>query len=142
MTRSINRKNLIAVGLTRLIHGFGFDIFNVVYQPFLLELTNSIVITGIIVSMGSIMQFLPMPIIGKISDKYQKKLLLILSIIIYILGLSFLIVSTPFTTYYALIGIMIYFLGFTLNNLNTQFVIAENTDRSKGFIYGIMFFVF
>lgn len=142
MTKRNNRKNLIAVGLTRFIHGFGFDIFYVVYQPFLLELTNSIVITGIIVSMGSIMQFLPMPLIGKISDKYQKKLLLILSIIIYALGLSLLIVSTSLTIYFALIGIMLYFLGFTLNNLNTQFVIAENTDKSKGFIYGIMFFVF
>ena len=142
MTKIINRRNLVAVGLTRLIHGFGFDIFNVVYQPFLLELTNSIVITGIIVSMGSIMQFLPMPLIGKISDKYQKKVLLILSMIIYILGLSFLIISTPFTIYYALIGIMIYFLGFTLNNLNSQFVISENTNKSKGFIYGLMFFVF
>ncbi|TFG23672.1 MAG: MFS transporter [Promethearchaeota archaeon] len=137
-----NRRNLLAVALTRLIHGFGFDIFNVVYQPFLLELTNSILITGIIVSMGSIMQFLPMPLIGKISDKYQKKVLLVLSVIIYILGLSFLIISTPFTIYYALIGIMIYFLGFTLNNLNSQFVISENTNKSKGFIYGIMFFVF
>jgi len=142
MTKRNNRKNLIAIGLTRLIHGFGYDIFYVVYQPFLLELTNSIVITGIIVSIGSIMQFLPMPLIGKISDKYQKKLLLILSIIIYVLGLSLLIVSTSLTIYYALIGIMLYFLGFTLNNLNTQFVIAENTDKSKGFIYGIMFFVF
>ena len=134
MTKKNNRKNLIAIALTRLIHGFGFEMFYVIYQPFLLEITNSIVITGIIVSLGSIMQFLPTPIFGKISDKYQKKLLLILSIVIYVIGLSFLTVSTSLTIYYAVIGIMIYFLGFTPNNLNTQFVIAENSDKSKGFI--------
>jgi MFS family permease len=138
----IKRKNLLAVSFTRILHGFGLDIFNVIYQPFLLELTNSLLITGIIISIGSIMQFLPMPIIGKISDKYHRKGLLIISIMITILGLTFLILSGPISIYYAVIGIIIYFLGFTLNNLNSQFLIAENSDKSKGVVYGIMFFAF
>ncbi|NHJ24930.1 MAG: MFS transporter [Candidatus Lokiarchaeota archaeon] len=138
----IKRRNLLAISLTRVLHGFGLDIFNVVYQPFLLELTNSLLITGIIVSIGSVMQFLPMPLIGKISDKYHRKILITASMPITIIGITFFIISNPSAIYYAIIGIMIYFLGFTLNNLNSQFAIAENTDKSKGFIYGIMFFAF
>jgi MFS family permease len=140
--KKTKQRNLLAISLTKILHGFGLDIFNVVYQPFLLELTNSLIITGIIVSIGSIMQFLPMPIIGKISDRYHRKILTTVSMPITILGITFFIISSPSAIYYAIIGIMIYFLGFTLNNLNSQFIVAENTDKSKGLIYGIMFFAF
>jgi len=134
------RQNLIAIAITKLIHGFGTSMFTIVYQPFLLELTNSIVLTGLIVSIGSIMQFLPMPIVGKFSDKYNRKYILISSIPLYIIGLSFLILANSYSLYYVVLGIILYFLGFIINNLNTQFLVAENSDRSKGMIFGFMFF--
>ncbi len=56
-----------------IIHGFGVSAFNVVLQPFMLEFTGSLFYTGIIISISSIMQFLPMPFIGKLSDKYGLK---------------------------------------------------------------------
>ncbi|MFX0039009.1 MAG: MFS transporter [Promethearchaeota archaeon] len=138
----IKRKNLITIAITKLIHGFGTGIFAVIYQPFLLELTNSIVLTGLFISIGSIMQFMPMPLIGKFSDKFNRKYILISSIPIYILGLSFLILATPTSVYFILFGIIFYFLGFIINNLNAQFLTAENTNKSKGLTFGFMFFAY
>ncbi|MFW9969490.1 MAG: MFS transporter [Candidatus Odinarchaeota archaeon] len=136
----IKRKNLTALAITKLIHGFGTGMFIVVYQLLLLELTNSIVLTGLIVSIGLIMQFIPMPLIGKMSDKFKRKYTLISSIPIYILGLLLLIYATPTSLYLAIFGIMLYYLGFIINNLNAQFLVTENANKSKGLIFGFMFF--
>ena len=134
------RRNLIALAITKLIHGFGTGMFTIVYQPFLLELTNSIVLTGLIISIGAVMQFLPMPIIGKFSDRFNRKYLLISSIPLYILGLLLLVIANTNSLYYIILGIILYFLGFIINNLNTQFLVAENSNKSKGVIFGFMFF--
>ncbi|MFX0034071.1 MAG: MFS transporter [Candidatus Hermodarchaeota archaeon] len=136
----IKRRNLIALAITRLIHGFGTGIFMVVYQPYLLELTNSIFLTGLFISIGIAMQFLPMPLIGKFSDRNNRKYVLILSIPIYIIGLLFLIIANTNSLQYAIFGIILYFLGFSMINLNTQFLVSENSNKSKGLIFGFMFF--
>lgn len=134
------RRNLIVLAITKLIHGFGTTMFAVVYQPYLLELTNSIVLTGLFISVGSIIQFMPMPLIGKLSDRFNRKYTLISSIPIYIIGLLFLIIANQSSLYFVVFGIIFYFLGFMLNNLNAQFLVAENTNDSKGIIFGFMFF--
>ena len=136
------RRNLSAIAITKLIHGFGTGLFAVVYQPYLLELTNSIVLTGLFITIGSIMQFVPMPLIGKLTDKYNRKYMLITSIPIYIVGLLFLVFSNQTSLYLVLFGIIFYFLGMILNNLNAQFLIAENSNKSKGTTFGFMFFSF
>ncbi len=134
------RRNLITLAITKFIHGFGTGMFTIVYQPFLLDLTNSIVLTGLIISIGSAMQFLPMPIVGKFSDKFNRKYILISSIPLYIIGLLLLIIARPTSLYYVILGIILYFLGFIVNNLNTQFLVSENSNESKGLIFGFMFF--
>jgi len=134
------RRNLIVLVITRLIHGFGTSIFTIIYQPFLLELTNSIVLTGLFISIGSIIQFIPMPLIGKISDRFNRQYILISSIPIYIIGLLFFIFANQSSLYFVVFGIIFYFLGFILNNINAQFLVAENTNESKGIIFGFMFF--
>ncbi|MHA1456462.1 MAG: MFS transporter, partial [Promethearchaeota archaeon] len=108
---------------TKLLHGFGANIFNVIYQPFLLELTGSLVLTGIIISIGSIMQFLPMPFIGKLSDRYNRKILIISSMPVFMMGVFLLMIASPSAIYYAILGILIYFLGATINGLNSQFIV-------------------
>jgi len=136
------RNNLIAISLTKLIHGFGTNIFNVIYQPFLLEITNSLVLTGFIVSLGSIMQFLPMPFIGRLSDKYNRKILITLSMPVFMMGVFLFMIANPSTIYYAILGMLIYFFGATINGLNSQFIVSENSEKSKGLIFGFMFFSF
>jgi MFS family permease len=81
-----------------------------------------------------------MPLIGKLSDKFNRKLIITISMPVYILGIFLLIIANPATLFFAVLGIMIYFLGFTINNLNSQFIVAESTTKSKGLIYGFMFF--
>ena len=138
----IKRKNLLAISFTKLIHGFGSNIFSVIYQPYLLELTKSLVLTGIIISIGSIMQFLPMPFIGKLSDRYNRKILITSSMPVFMMGVFLLMIASPSAIYYAILGILIYFFGFTTNNLNSQFIVSESSNKSKGLIYGFIFFSF
>ena len=66
----------------------GAGMFNVVYQPFILDITGSVLMMGIVVTIGGIVQFLPMPLIGKLSDKYGRKRMMLGSIPFYILGLT------------------------------------------------------
>ncbi len=135
----IKKKNLTAISITKVIHGFGIAMFNVIYQPFILDITKSLFFTGIIVSIGSIMQFLPMPLVGRLSDKLGHKNTLILSIPVWILGLLSLVFVNSNVLYLLVFGIAMYFLGITLNNINAQFLVSLNSGNSKGLMYGLVF---
>jgi len=113
--------------------------FNVIYQPFLLDLTNSLFITGVLVTLGSIMQFLPMPLAGKISDRLGHKNTILTSFPLYIFGLVLIFISDSNSMLYLIFGIIVYYLGFTLNNMNAQFLVAENSESSKGLMYSLIF---
>ncbi|MBY8979171.1 MAG: MFS transporter [Candidatus Lokiarchaeota archaeon] len=138
----VKSRNILALCIAKLIHGFGASMFNVVYQPFLLDLTNSLFITGVLVTLGSVMQFLPMPLVGKLSDRIGHKTTIIASIPLYILGLVLIFISDSNNILYLIFGIVVYFLGFTLNNMNGQFLVAENSGSSKGLMYSLIFFSF
>jgi len=58
------------------------------------------------------------------------------------MGVFLFMIATPSTVYYAILGILLYFLGFAINNLNSQFIVSESSNKSKGLIYGFMFFSF
>jgi len=85
---------------------------------------------------------MPMPLVGRLSDKFNRKYLLLSSIPIFIIGLVFLILANPSNLYFVIFGIIFYFIGFIINNLNAQFLVAENSDKSKGRVFGFMFFSF
>ena len=138
-TAKIKSRNILVLCIAKLIHGFGVSMFNVVYQPFLLDLTKSLLITGVLVTIGSIIQFLPMPLVGKLSDRLGHKNTIIASIPLYLIGLILLIMSDSNKILYLFFGIVVYFLGFTLNNMNSQFLVAENSESSKGLMYGLIF---
>ena len=139
MTKRVRKKNLVALSGTKVLHGFGVAMFTVIYQPFILDITKSLFLTGIIVSLGSIMQFLPMPLVGRLSDKLGHKNTLIMSIPLYILSLVSLIYANSNAIYLLIFGILVYFLGLTLNTINSQFLVSVNSSSSKGFMYGIVF---
>ncbi|MFW9865988.1 MAG: MFS transporter [Candidatus Thorarchaeota archaeon] len=138
----VKRKNLWVLFFINLIHGMGAGMFNVVYQPFILELTGSILYTGIFVTIGGFIQFVPMPFIGKLSDRIGRKKMMLISIPIYILGLSSLIYSNSNRVIFLLIGILLYFLGAIMNNLSSLIFISENSNKSKGLMYGLILFSF
>jgi MFS family permease len=138
----VKRKNLWALFFINLIHGMGAGMFNVVYQPFILDITGSVLMVGIIVTIGGIVQFLPMPLIGKLSDKYGRKKMMLSSIPFYLLGLSSLIFTTLNTPYLLILGIILYFFGVVINNLSSLIFISENSNKSKGLMYGLILFSF
>ncbi len=85
----IGRTNLYAMMFTSLFYGIGSNMFFIVYVPFLYEFTDSIIIIGVITTLGSIIQFLMMPWIGRLSDKYGRKLFWYFDSPLMILGLIF-----------------------------------------------------
>jgi len=65
----VRRINFYFLIFNVLMYGFGSSMFFIVYIPFLYEFTDSIFIIGVITTLGSIIQFLIMPWIGKLSDR-------------------------------------------------------------------------
>ena len=138
----IKRKNLWALFFINLIHGMGAGMFNVVYQPFILDITDSVLIMGILVTIGGIVQFLPMPLIGKLSDKYGRKKMMLTSIPFSLFGLICLIFSSSTSIFFLIFGIILYFFGAVINNLSSLIFISENSNKSKGLMYGLILFSF
>jgi len=136
----IKQRNLWALFFCNLARGFGTGMFMVLIQPFILELTGSILITGIIISIAGAVQFLNMPLVGKLSDRFGRKNLLLVGIFISILALFFLIISNPSVLHLLIIGVIFFYLGFSVENTNRQIFISENTVKSKGLMYGLMLF--
>ena len=138
----VKMRNLWSQIIMNLIHGFGFSAFNVVLQPFIFTLTGkSLFYTGIIVSISNIMQFLPMPLIGKLSDKYGIKTIWLFGPPIFAFGLIILVFTSNIPI--LIMGILIYVLGAMVNSLNFQIFVSENSGGSKkGIMYGFVFFAY
>jgi len=137
----VKKRNLWSQILMNIIHGFGISAFNVVLQPFILEFTGSLFYTGIIISISGIMQFLPMPFIGKLSDKYGLKKIWLFGPPIYAFGLIILIVTNNIP--FLIIGVLTYMLGAMVNSLNFQLFVSENSGGTKkGIMYGLVFFAY
>jgi len=138
----VKMRNLWSQIIMNLIHGFGFSAFNVVLQPFIFTLTGkSLFYTGIIVSISNIMQFLPMPLIGKLSDKYGIKTIWLFGPPIFAFGLIILVFTSNIPI--LIVGILIYVLGAMVNSLNFQIFVSENSGGSKkGIMYGLVFFAY
>jgi MFS family permease len=139
---SVKKRNLRAQIIMNLIHGFGFSAFNVVLQQFIYKLTgDSLFLTGIIISISNIMQFLPMPLIGMLSDKYGIKKIWLFGPPIFAFGLIILVFSNSIPI--LIVGILIYVLGAMVNSLNFQIFVSENSGGSKkGIMYGLVFFAY
>ncbi len=138
----LKRENLKVLFFINLIHGMGVGMFNVVYQPYVLEITNSIMITGVLITLGAFIQFIPMPLVGKFSDRIGRRKLMLISMPFYVLGLISLIFSNSNTLILLILGIVFYYLGFIMNNLSTLIFISENSNSSKGLMYGLILFSF
>ncbi len=142
ISEKIKRRNLWVLNLCNLLYGIGIGMFNVVYQPFVLDLTSSILFTGIIVTIGGIVQFLPLPVIGRLSDRIGRKKVILCGILLYLIGLAFLIFSDSNNLSLLVVGIIFYFFGVAMHTFNINISVAENSDKKKGLLYGLMLFSF
>ena len=135
----IKKRNLWALFFIALIYGFSSSQFFIVYQPFLLEITGSIFITGILITLGGIIIFLPMPWVGKLSDRYNRKKIWLFDVPLAILGLIFLIFAKNLM--FLVAGIVFYFMSEVIGEISHQIYVSESSDKSKkGLSFGFMFF--
>jgi len=87
------------------------------------------------------MQFLPMPLIGKLSDKYGIKTIWLFGPPIFAFGLIILVFTSNIPI--LIVGFLIYVLGAMVNSLNFQIFVSENSGGSKkGKMYGLVFFAY
>ena len=61
--------------------------FNVAYQPYMLGIAGSVFNAGFFITLAGVMQFAPLPIIGKIADRYGYRNTMLLAIPFYIIGI-------------------------------------------------------
>jgi len=133
------KTNLKVLLVINFLQGFAFASYQVVFQPYIYEITGSESTLGIIVSLGMFLQFLPQQVAGKYADKHGRKILMSIGFIIFILGL----IPLSFSDNLGVIigGVVVFYLGFGILDPALQNSINENSDKKKGgFWYGLMFF--
>ena len=85
------RKNRGVFMIENVLTGFGSSCYSIAFIPFLYEITNyNLLLTGIFVSLFNFMWFLPAPISGKLSDRFGRKKMKIITLPIAILGIVLL----------------------------------------------------
>ena len=136
------RRNFYACLVMAFLYGIGQTVFNIVYQPFLFEITGqSIFMTGFLISIGSILQFLPMPWIGKYSDLLGRKVIWYIGSPFLILGISIFIFIDNIV--FLIFGIISYSLGILILNFIFIIFVSENsTETKKGINFGLVYFFF
>ncbi|MHA1192789.1 MAG: MFS transporter [Promethearchaeota archaeon] len=135
----VQKRNLWALFFIGLIYGFTSRPFFLVYQPFLLENTGSVFITGILVTLGGIILFLPKPWVGKLSDKYRRKKVWLLSLPFFYTGMTFLLFAENLT--FLVPGIILFHLGQAIGEISYfMFISASSEKTKKGILFGLMFF--
>jgi len=133
------KKNLWALFFIGLIYGFASRPFFLVYQPFLLEITGSIFITGILVTLGGIVAFFPKPWVGRLSDKYNRKKVWMLDAPLFFIGMSFLLFAESLI--FLVPGIIFYYLSEVVGEISYNMYISACSDKTKkGKLFGLMFF--
>jgi len=100
-----------------------------VYQPFLLEITGSVFITGILVTLGGIFMFLPNPWVGKLSDKFNRKKVWLLSIPFFYIGMTFLFFAENLIL--LIPGIIFFYLNQVIGSISFYMHISANSIKTK-----------
>ena len=146
INKKANRQNLWIFMIRNLISGFGESCINIAYLPFLYQVTNNnLFITGLFSTLFIVLWFIPSPISGKLSDKFGRKKMLIISKPIGILGVGLLFFVNKNNLYLLILSTFLQAIGFMSSNMNRQILISESNNNSKeglGRIFGIMAFLF
>jgi len=146
MIKKAKRKNLWAFMAGNIIAGFGDSCANIAYMPFLYEVTNyNLFLTGLFTTLSAIFWFFPLPISGKLSDRFGRKKMMIISKPIAIIGSILLLFINQNNLYLLIISIILRSVGFMSSNLNYNIIVSESNQDSKnglGHIFGIMAFLY
>ena len=144
--KKAKRRNLWAFMFGNSIGGFGDSCINIAYIPFLYEVTSyNLFLTGLMVTIYQIMWFLPLPLSGRLSDKFGRKNMMIFSAPISMSGVILLFFVNQSNLYLLLISQILRPLGFASGNMNYQILISESNDDSNnglGHTFGILTFLY
>lgn len=136
----IRRTNFYFLIFNALFYGFASNMFFIVYVPFLYEFTDSIFIIGVIITLGSIIQFAIMPWIGRLSDRYGRKLFWYFDSPLMILGLFFFLFAD--NLFNVIAGALIFNFGLGIGySIYQVFVMENSVETKKGFNYGLLGFL-
>ncbi len=124
----IKKRNLRACFIMFLLFGFGNG-FMFVLQPLLLEITNSLFPTGLILTLAVLFQVLSMPWVGKLSGRFGKKQIMLIGVMLSIFSGLLLIVANSMI----LVGIavILFYLGGVMWGINSDLIVSENSIESK-----------
>ena len=135
----VQKRNLWALFFIGLIYGFASRPFFLVYQPFLLKITGSLFITGILVTLGGIILFLPKPWVGRLSDKFNRKKVWLLEIPLFFTGMIFLFFAENLI--FLVPGIILFYLTEVVGEISFNMYISASSNKTKkGILFGLMFF--
>jgi len=135
----VQKRNLWALFIIGLIYGFASRPFFLVYQPFLLEITGSIFITGILVTLGGIVMFFPKPWAGRLSDKFNRKRVWLLEAPLFFIGMIFIFIAD--NVMFLVIGTIFFHLSAVFGGISYNMFISISGDKTKkGILFGLMFF--
>jgi MFS family permease len=135
----VQKRNLWALFIIGLIYGFASRPFFLVYQPFLLEITGSMFITGILVTLGGIVMFFPKPWAGRLSDKFNRKRVWLLEAPLFFIGMIFIFIAD--NVMFLVIGTIFFHLSAVFGGISYNMFISISGDKTKkGILFGLMFF--
>ena len=135
----VQKRNLRALFVMSLIYGFASRPFFLVYQPFMLEITGSVFITGILVTLGGIVMFLPNPWVGRLSDKFNRKKVWLIEAPLFFIGMILIFFAE--NVIFLLIGTIFFHLSSVFGVISyTMFISMSGEKTKKGILFGLMFF--
>ncbi len=135
----IKSRNIKGMFFLLLIDGFIGGVFVAVYQPYVLAFTGSMFITGVLSTLGTVIFTFPRPFIGKLSDRYGRKKLFVVSSPILILG--FILIMTANTLLILVLGIIITNIGSSFGGLGVMMFTSESSkEKKRGFNFGLTVF--
>jgi MFS family permease len=135
----IKSRNIKGMFFLLLIDGFINGVFVAVYQPYVLAFTGSMFITGVLSTLGTVIFTFPRPFIGKLSDRYGRKKLFVVSSPILILG--FILIMTANTLLILVLGIIITNIGSSFGGLGVMMFTSESSkEKKRGFNFGLTVF--
>jgi len=135
----VQKRNLRALFVMSLIYGFASRPFFLVYQPFMLEITGSVFITGILVTLGGIVMFLPNPWVGRLSDKFNRKKVWLIEAPLFFIGMILIFFAE--NVIFLLIGTIFFHLSSVFGVISYNMFISMSGEKTKkGMLFGLMFF--
>ncbi len=129
----LKNKNLLIIALIAVVNALGYGIIIPILYSYSIRFGLSDFDNGLLFSTFSIFQFISTPLIGRLSDKYGRKPLLIISL----LGTALSFFMTAFAPSAAILFLARALDGITAGNIPVASAVISDTtkpkDRAKGF---------